>query len=53
MLLWDHVFSLGDFNILTGSNSEFQLKIKQSLLIARDKLELNMNEKSLTLYLFG
>ena len=53
MHLCDHVFSLGDFKILTSINSEFHLKIKESLLIARDKPELNRNEKPLPLYLFG
>ena len=52
MLLCDHVVSLKDFKILASSNSEFHLKIKESLLIARDKPELNRNAKSLPLYLF-
>ena len=38
-------------SILTSSNSEFHLKIKESLLIARDKPELNRNEnKKLIVY---
>ena len=37
---------------LTSSNSEFHLKIKESLLTARDKPELNRNEKPLPLCLF-
>ena len=52
MLLCDHVVSLEGFEILASSNSEFHLKIKESLLISRDKPELNRNEKSLSLYLF-
>ena len=50
MLFCNHVVSLE--KILASSNSEFHLKIKESLLISRDKLELNRNEKSLSLYLF-
>ena len=52
MLFCDHVVSLEDFKILASSNSEFHLKIKESLLISCDKPELNRNEKSLPLYLF-
>ena len=52
ILLCDHVVSLKDFKVMASSNSEFHLKIKKSLLIARDKPELNRNEKSLPLYLF-
>ena len=37
MLFCDHVVSLEDFKIMASSNSEFHLKIKESLLIARDK----------------
>ena len=35
-----------------SSNSEFHLKIKESLLISRDPPILNKNEVSLSLYLF-
>ena len=52
VLFCDHAVSLGDFKILAISNSEFYLKIKESLLMSRDKPELNRNEKSLSLYLF-
>ena len=52
VLFCDHAVSLGDFKILAISNSEFYLKIKESLLISGDKPELNRNEKSLSLYLF-
>ena len=51
-LFCDHVVSLEDFKILASGSSEFHLKIKESLLISRDKPELNRNEKSLPLYLF-
>ena len=37
---------------LTSSNSEFHLKIKESLLILLDQPILNKNEASLLLYLF-
>ena len=46
MLLCNQVVFLEDFNILASSNSEFYLKIKESLLIARNKPELNRNGKS-------
>ena len=52
MLLCDHVVSLKDVKILASSNSEIDLKIKESILIVADKPELNRNEKSLLLYLF-
>ena len=52
MLFCDHIVSLDDFKILASSNSEFHPKIKEGLLISRDKPELNRNEKSLPLYLF-
>ena len=52
MLFCNHIVSLDDFKILTSSNSEFHLKIKESLLISRDKPELIRNEKSLPLCLF-
>ena len=52
VLICGHVVSFEDLKILASSNSEFHLKIKESLLISRDKPELNRNEKSLPLYLF-
>ena len=52
MFLCEHVVSPKDFEILASSYSEFHLKIKENLLIARDKPELNRNEKSLQFYLF-
>ena len=51
MLLCNHIVSLKDFKILASSNSEFHPKVKESLLIVRDKPELNRNEKSLPRYL--
>ena len=47
VLFYDHIVFLHDFKILTSSNSEFHLKIKERLLISSDKPELNRNEKSL------
>ena len=52
MLFCNHVVFLDYFKILASSKSEFHLEIKESLLILRDKLELNRNEKFLPLYLF-
>ena len=37
MFFCDHVVSLEDFKILASSNSEFHLKIKEILLISREK----------------
>ena len=51
MLFGDHVGSLEGFKILASSNSESHHKIKESLLISRDKPELNRNDKSLWHYL--
>ena len=54
----DHIFfcdlvvSLKNFKILANSNSEFHLRIKESLLISRDTPELNTNGKSFPPYLF-
>ena len=53
MLLCDHVVSLKDFEILASINSEFYHNIKESILIPRDKPELNRNDKYSPLYLFG
>ena len=44
--------SFDGFKVLASSNSEFHLKIKESLLISRDQPILNKNEVSLPLYLF-
>ena len=53
MLFCDHIVSHDDFKILRSSNSEYHLKIKESLLISRDTPELNRNEKPLPLCLFN
>ena len=52
MLVCDQPVSFGDFKVLASSNSEFHLKIKESLLISRDQPVLNKNEASLPLHLF-
>ena len=48
----DQPVSFDDFKVLASSNSEFHLKIKESLLISRDQPILNRNESPLPLYLF-
>ena len=48
----DQPVSFDNFKVLAPSNSEFHLKIKESLLISRDQPSLNRNEASLPLYLF-
>ena len=45
----DQPISSDDFKMLASSNSEFHLKIKESLLISRDQPVLNKNEASLPL----
>ena len=52
MLLCNHVVSLEDFKILASSNSEFHLKIKESLFISRDKSDLYNNEVFATLLIW-
>ena len=52
MLFCDHLVSIDDFKILATSDSDFHIKVKESLLISRDEPILNKNETSLTLYLF-
>ena len=52
MLMCNQLFSFDDFKVLASSNSEFHLKIKESLLISRDQPILNKNEASLPLCLF-
>ena len=46
MLFNNHEVSLEDFKILAISDSEFHLKVKETLLISREKLILNRNESS-------
>ena len=52
MVMCDQPVPFDDFKVLTSSNSEFHLKIKESLLISRDQTIFNINEASLLLYLF-
>ena len=52
MLMCDQPVSFDDFKVLASSNSNFHLKIKESLLISRDQPILNRNEAFLALYLF-
>ena len=53
MLLCYQLVSYNDFRVFASSNSELQLKIKESsLLILHDQPILNKNEASLPLYLF-
>ena len=51
MLICDQPVSFDDFKVLASSNSEFYLKIKESLLISRGQPVLNKNEASLPLRL--
>ena len=53
MLICDQPVSFDDFKVLASSNSEFHLKIKESLLISRDQPVLNKNEASLPLHLIS
>ena len=52
MLFCDHIVSIDDFKILATSDSDFHVKVKESLLISHDEPILNKNETSLPLYLF-
>ena len=52
MLFCDHIVSINDFKVLATSDSDFHIKVKESLLISRDKPILNKNKTSLPLYLF-
>ena len=45
MMFCNHAVSLEDFKVLASSNSEFHLKIKESVLISRDS-QSKKNEKS-------
>ena len=51
MLFCDQLVSFDDFKVLASSNSEFHLKIKESLLMSRDQTVLNNIEASLPLHL--
>ena len=48
----DQPVSSDDFKVFASNNSEFNLKIKESLLLSCDQPILNKNEASLPLYLF-
>ena len=52
LLICDQPVSFDEFKVLAYSNSEFHLKIKESLLKSRDQPVLNKNEASLPLHLF-
>ena len=52
MLICDQPVSFEDFKVLASSNSEFHLKVKESLLISRDQPALNKTEVSFPLHLF-
>ena len=52
MLYKNHDASYDDFSILTRENNKFKLRIKESLLIKRDKPDLNRNIYSFPLELF-
>jgi len=59
----DHLFACGshlpslpgldDFKILASARNNFELELKESLLIHRDKPELNANITSVPLFLFS
>ena len=48
----DHIVSIDDFKILATSDSDFHVKVKESLLISCHEPILSKNEMSLALYLF-
>ena len=48
----DQLVSFDNFKVPASSDSEFHLKVKESLLLLREQLTLNENEASLPLYLF-
>ena len=52
MLFCDHIVSIDDFKILATSDSDFHVKVKESLLTSRDEPIVNKNETSPPLYLF-
>ena len=52
MLFSDHIVSINDLKILATSDSDFHVKVIESLLISRDEPILNKNEASLPLYQF-
>ena len=52
MLFCDHIVSIDTFKILVTSDSDFHVKVKESLLISCDEPILNKNETLLPHYLF-
>ena len=52
MLSCNHIVSIDDFKFLATSDSDFCVKVKESLLISPDEPTLNKNETSLPLYPF-
>ena len=53
MLMYDQLVLFDDFKVLASSKSEFNLKIKESVLILCDQPILNKNEASVPLDLFA
>ena len=47
----DHIISIDDFKILATGDSDFHVKVKESLFLSHDEPTLNKNETSLPLYL--
>ena len=52
MLSYDHIMSIDDFKILATIDSNFHVKVKESLLISRDEPILSKIETSLPFYQF-
>ena len=52
MLFCGHNVSIGDFKTLATRDSDFHVKVRESLLISRDEPIIKKNETSLPLYLF-
>ena len=52
MLFCDNIVSIDDFKLLSTSDSDFHVKIKERLFILHDEPILNKSETSLPLYLF-
>ena len=51
MLFCDHIVSIDDFKILATSDSDFHVKVKETLLISRDEPILKMKRLYLFTYL--
>ena len=52
-LLCNHSSCFENFSVLTKENTKLVLELKESLLIMRDKLSLNRNIRSASLYLYA